>query len=117
MITVKDLEESVKFYTEILGLSVEKRFNPMEGIAIAFLIDKNKNKIELIQNDIEKNNFDKSVKSSVSIAFEAENLDDSVVLLKNKQVEIKKGPFPLGTGRALIIEDPNGIVLGLYENV
>ncbi len=35
-ITVKDLDESLKFYKEVLGFIEIKRFNPMEEVTIAF---------------------------------------------------------------------------------
>ena len=36
---VKNLEESLKFYKEIVGLNVSNRFNAGTGVEIAFLGD------------------------------------------------------------------------------
>ena len=36
-ITVNDLEESLKFYQEIVGLSLNRRFATGSGMEIAFL--------------------------------------------------------------------------------
>ncbi len=44
---VKNLEESLKFYQEIVGLKINKRFNAGPGREIAFLGD-GETKIELI---------------------------------------------------------------------
>ena len=46
---VNNLEESLKFYQEIIGLRVDKRFNAVPGVKIAFLGDE-ETKLELICN-------------------------------------------------------------------
>ncbi len=48
-ITVKDLDESLKFYKEVLGFIEIKRFNPMEEVTIAFLKDEDSGLIEFIE--------------------------------------------------------------------
>ncbi len=38
-ITVKDMEESLKFYQEVVGLKLNRRFEAGPGVEIAFLGD------------------------------------------------------------------------------
>lgn len=49
-LNVNDLEESLKFYHELLGLNVFSRFKAGEDTEIAMLGEEDKPKIELIDN-------------------------------------------------------------------
>ncbi len=74
---VKDLDESIKFYSEIVGLEVVNRFKggPTE---IAFL-GAGETKIELICSGESR---DISVGSDISWGFEVESLDKALALVK-----------------------------------
>ncbi|MGO1372333.1 MAG: VOC family protein, partial [Senegalia sp. (in: firmicutes)] len=52
-LNVNNMEESLKFYEEIVGLKVDRRFNAGANTEIAFLGD-GETKIELICNDDQK---------------------------------------------------------------
>jgi lactoylglutathione lyase len=116
-ITVQNIEESLRFYTWILSLRILRRFSPREGINIAFLQGEDGNQIELIQNDLEAAGFAKGTKSNVQIGFGVEKLDDTIKFLKQELISIKRGPMPIPNGRFIVIEDPNGVDIGLYEEI
>lgn len=48
------MEESTKFYTEILGLKEVRRFSPQPGLTIALFKGEGEAMIELIENEAEK---------------------------------------------------------------
>lgn len=114
-ITVKNMEESIKFYTEILRLNLLKNFSPQPGINIAFLKGNKSGMIELIEYEDSHENNSKSI---VSIGFSIDNLDDEIKILKEKNISITRGPIKVPSGeRFVFIEDPNGVEVELIEGL
>ncbi|OPF51200.1 glyoxalase [Clostridium baratii] len=115
-IKVKNLEESIKFYKEILDLKEVRRINPMEGTKIAFLEDNNSGTIELIENEELAKVYDVSNESMVSIGFEVKNINEKIDELKSKEINIIRGPIEVPGGAKLaFIKDPNGIEIEFIE--
>ena len=52
-ITVNDLEESLSFYQDIVGLTVDRRFQAGPGMEIVFLGD-GETKVELIRKQVKE---------------------------------------------------------------
>ncbi|WP_186431483.1 VOC family protein [Clostridium sp. BSD9I1] len=110
---VKNMEDSLKFYQEIVGLTVDKRFKAGPGTEIAFLGD-GETKIELIYNE---NNKEVNVGSDISWGFEIESVDKMMELLKNKGIEYS-GPFqPNPHVKFFYVTDPNGLKIQFVENI
>jgi lactoylglutathione lyase len=114
-ITVKDMDESIAFYTETLGMTLIKRDEIKQNNAeIAFLgIDGTDHRIELTWWR-EKKNYSEGDQLD-HIAFEVEDVAGFVQKMKEKGVEIAKEPYSLGISRIAFIKDPNGIWLELIE--
>ena len=112
-ISVKDMEESAKFYKDILGLEEARRFSPQPGVDIMFLKDESGSAIELITHG---GNDDAAVRAAVSIGFEVESLEDTMAMLKEKNVVISRGPLGAPGGvRFLFVKDPNGVEIEFIE--
>ena len=111
-IIVKDMEESLKFYQEIVGLKIADRFKAGPNMEIVFL-GEGETKIELIYNE----KFDSlNAGNSVTLGFKANALDEMIKLLNEKQIEIKTGPIqPNPNFRYIIINDPNGVKIQFAE--
>jgi lactoylglutathione lyase len=114
-ITVKDMDESIRFYTEMLGMTLGSRREIKQNNAeIAFLeIAGTNHRIELTwwkgkKDYAEGDQLD-------HIAFGVKNLKSTVEALRGKGVEIAKEPYSLGSSRIAFIKDPNGIWLELIE--
>lgn len=110
---VKNMEESLKFYQEIVGLTVDRRFKAGPGTEIVFLGD-GETKIELIYNE---NNKGINVGQDISWGFEIESVDKMMEFVKNKGIEYS-GPFqPNPHVKFFYVTDPNGLKIQFVENM
>ncbi|WML33610.1 VOC family protein [Clostridium sp. OS1-26] len=110
---VKDLEESLKFYQEIVGLSVDRRFKAGPGVEIAFLGD-GETKVELMCNEALK---EVSFGQDISLGFEVNSVDEIMALVKEKGIDIHSGPFqPNSHTKFFFVLDPNGLKIQFVEN-
>jgi len=111
---VKNLEESLKFYQEIVGLKVSRRFQAGPGMEIAFLGDGD-TKIELICNGSSE---EINVGKDISWGFEVDSLDRALSLIKEKGLEIHSGPFrPNPNIKFFYVLDPNGLKVQFVQNI
>ncbi|MDD2447670.1 MAG: VOC family protein [Tissierellia bacterium] len=111
-LSVKDLEESIKFYNEIVGLPIVRRFPAGPGTEIAFL-GEGDTLVELIKND-NLDNID--LGKNISIGFAVESLDTTMEFLKEKGIELESGPFqPNPKTRFVFVLDPNGLKVQFIE--
>ncbi len=113
-IMVNDLEESLKFYQEIVGLTLKRRFSAMPGTEIAFLGD-GETKVELIYNEGQKNvNFG----TDISLGFEVDSVEEELKLIKEKGAAVHSGPFqPNPHVKFFYVLDPNGLKIQFVENI
>jgi lactoylglutathione lyase len=114
-ITVKDMDESIAFYTESFGMRLRNRDEIKQNNAeIAFLETGDSNhKIELTWWKDKKDYVDGDQLDH--IAFGVPDLERAVRDLRARGVEIAKEPYSLGTSRIAFVKDPNGIWLELIE--
>ncbi len=115
-LNVADLDRSIRFYTQHIGLRfVSRREVKQNNAEIAFLEDEAGGAIELThwrdkKTLIEGDNFD-------HIAFAVADIGVAVDELKAKGVTIAMEPFSLGDSSSKIafIKDPDGNWLELIE--
>ncbi|NMA82870.1 MAG: VOC family protein [Epulopiscium sp.] len=111
---VKNMEESLKFYQEVVGLIVDKRFKAGPGMEIAFLGD-GETKIELICNE---NSNDINIGRDISWGFEVNSVDEKISFLKERGIAIDEGPYqPNPHTKFFYIMDPNGLKIQFVENL
>ncbi|MCQ4635743.1 VOC family protein [Anaerovorax odorimutans] len=111
-IHVKDLEESIRFYEEVIGMEVARRFPAGPNAEIAFLAD-GPAEIELIGD---KAVTDVSFSDHLSLGLSVDSLDEAMERMKDKGVEITAGPIqPNPNTRFFFIKDPNGVTLEIIE--
>lgn len=113
-IKVNDLEESIDFYQDIVGLKLQRRFKATPEREISFLAaKKGKTEIELI-SDQGKNKSD--LGKDISLAFEIESVSEKIEFLKDKGIEIESGPIsPNPNIEFFYILDPNGLKIQFAE--
>jgi lactoylglutathione lyase len=115
---VKDLDASVKFYTNVLGMKVRDRttVEAAKGVVVELVSEDGGHPLEL--NYYEKGSpFDTKYEAGEGLdhlAFRVEDLDEAVA-------EAKKAGYPVvkemktATSRWTYIEDPNGIWIELFS--
>ena len=112
---VSDMDETIKFYTEVLGLQVVERKTSPRGSHLAFLAVPNSE--ELIELCSFPASGDVRVQEDlVHLAFQVDNLDETIRALGAKQVKITDGPTRTSSGnRFIFIDAPDGYEIELIE--
>lgn len=112
---VSDMEQTIAFYTGVLGLEVIERKTSPRGSHLAFL------KVPNSEELIELTSFPPSgpvrvQEDLVHLAFQVENLDDTIAALTAQGVKITDGPTETSSGsRFLFIDAPDGYEIELIE--
>ena len=112
---VSDMDRTIAFYTDVLGLEVLERKTSPRGSHLAFLrVPNSEELIELcsfpasgpvhVQEDL------------VHLAFQVENLDDAIASLHKKGIRVTDGPTTTSSGsRFIFIDAPDGYEVELIE--
>ena len=112
---VNDMDQTINFYTNVLGLEVLERKVSPRGSHLAFL------KVPNSEELIELCSFPSSgpvivQEDLVHLAFQVENLDDTIEQLGAKQIRITDGPTTTSSGsRFIFIDAPDGYEVELIE--
>ena len=102
-LSVKDLDESIKFYRDIVGLSITRRFAAGPGREIVFL-GSGATEVELISGGAGT-----TAGTGISMGFATESPEDTMALLREKGFDIE-GPMisPNPQTRFFFVKDPDG---------
>src|SRR3990167_7791879 len=112
---VSDMEQTISFYTGVLGLEVLERKTSPRGSQLAFL--KVPNSDELIElTSFPPSGPVKVQEDLVHLAFQVDNMDDTITTLAAKGVKITDGPTQTSSGsRFIFIDAPDGYEIELIE--
>ena len=119
MIRVKDIEKSLKFYTELLDMELEHQ-KRLEDCTLYFLNDKEKTcQIELTYNDETPKEGYNVGNGFGHFAFAVESFDKFTEKLEKLGYTYLYEPFDLnGKGSKIaFIQDPDGYEIELIEKV
>lgn len=113
-IAVMNMEESLRFYQEIVGLSINRRYKAGPGTEISFL-GEGETEVELI---CDSNRKAPSNTDGISIGFEVESVDKMVAFIKEKGIEIVREPVqPNPHIKFFFVKDPDGVNVQFVENM
>jgi lactoylglutathione lyase len=112
---VSDMDQTIRFYTDVLGLEVVERKTSPRGSHLAFL--KVPNSEELIELcSFPASGPVKVQEDLVHLAFQVDSLDDTMKALNDKNIRITDGPTRTSSGsRFLFIDAPDGYEIELIE--
>lgn len=112
---VSDLDQTIQFYTTVLGLEVLERKTSPRGSQLAFL------KVPNSEALIELTSFPASgpvkvQEDLVHLAFQVDSLEDTIASLTAQGVKITDGPTQSSSGsRFIFIDAPDGYEIELIE--
>lgn len=112
---VSDMDQTLAFYTEVLGLEVLERKVSPRGSQLAFLrVPNSEELIELCS--FPPSGPVKVQEDLVHLAFQVESLDQTIAALQQRDVRITDGPTTTSSGsRFLFIDAPDGYEVELIE--
>jgi lactoylglutathione lyase len=113
-INVANMEKSLNFYRDVVGLSVDRSMKPSANMEIAFL-GKGETKVELIFDaKSDKRNYG----DDISLGFEVESVDKTMESLKKRNIKIHSGPHqPNPMIKFFYVLDPDGLKVQFVENI
>ena len=119
MIRVKDAEKSIKFYTELLNMKIDKR-KRLDDCELIFLTDEDGvNQLELTYNDETPKNGYELGNGFGHLAFSVKSLEEFTKKLHSLGYEYLYEPYDLnGKGTKIaFIQDPDGYEIEMIEKV
>lgn len=114
-LAVRDMDESVKFYTEILGLTVASR-GPMEPPVELCILKTNSINIELTHGKEDLDSYP-SIGDGVNIGFVVDSVADLKKEFEGKGVKTTEIFHPLPFVKFFYIKDPTGYNIEFTEFV
>jgi lactoylglutathione lyase len=112
---VSELDQTIRFYVNVLGLEVLERKTSPRGSQLAFLRVPNSDEL------IELTSFPPSgpvkvQEDLVHLAFQVDSLDETMASLTAKGVKVTDGPTQTSSGsRFIFIDAPDGYEVELIE--
>ncbi|MDL2246170.1 VOC family protein [Methanobrevibacter sp. OttesenSCG-928-K11] len=105
---IKDMEESVKFYTEVLDFEIDSEYD-LPQAKITLIKGEGDSMIELIQDKVNDIGL-------YSVGIDVEDIDNEVEKLKSKGVKFILEPTKISVGTMALLHDPNGINIVLVQH-
>ena len=106
---VKNLDESVKFYRDVLGFSEGYHVDTPDGGRITIMESEGGAAVELIENE-------KFEVGLYSVGTDVDNLDEAVQRLRESGYETLGPAVPTSVGKMTFVQDPNGVRICLIEH-
>jgi len=113
-IGVNSLEESTKFYSEVLDFKVDHTFSPNDDMVITFLSNETGLNIELIESK-QRTDIDNS-NSSITLTFQVKNIEMINQKLNDIGIPFDSIVLPNGLKFARFY-DPNKLAISFVEEV
>ena len=109
-IIVKNTEESIKFYTDVMGFKQDSQFfPPIPGTKITLMKGKGETMFELIENRA-------FAPGTYSTGVEVDNLSAALSEARTKGAKVIMEITPISVGYMAMIEDPNGARIALIHH-
>lgn len=118
MIRVKDIEVSLKFYREVLGLKLLRTME-LEDATLYFVSDEDERyTIELTYNHELPEGGYKHGNYFGHLAFDTDNMDKFTEILKSHNLDYSIAPFEIRKGlKIAFVDDPDGFSVEIIERL
>ena len=112
----KDIEQTISFYTDVLGFKVKERNKmTMPGLSEISYLTLGDTMIELLAFKDPPAGPEGPFVGYRLMALEVDDMDRTVEYLKSKGVAITRGPVTMGKTKRAEIKDPSGISIELRQ--
>ena len=108
-IIVKSMEESIKFYSEVMGFTIDSQYNPRPGLVITLMKSNGDAMVELIEEKSYKVGF-------YSIGMEVNDINAAFEELKLQGAKNIREPVRTSVGSCGFLEDPNGVTIAIMQH-
>lgn len=118
-IMVRDMDQSIRFYSDIFGFNVRLRGSkPDREMAFLYLESQPDMEIELIQEKTAEVEYSETGIVN-HLAFTVENIEETIQFLKEKEIVFTSDEVKptLEGGRMILFHGPNRELLQLVERV
>ncbi|WP_414469130.1 VOC family protein [Methanobacterium sp. ACI-7] len=106
---INDMDESIKFYTEVMGFEIDSQYDLGPAGTITLLKGEGDTMVEIIKNPVDEPGL-------YSIGMDVEDLNATIKELKAKGAKITMDPLQITVGSLAFLEDPNGIRIALIQH-
>lgn len=106
---VKDMDESIKFYRDVMGFEIDSQHDLGPAGSITLLKGEGETMIEIIKNPVDEPGL-------FSIGMDVEDINSTIKELKSKGAKITMEPTPIKVGTLAFLEDPNGVRIALIQH-
>lgn len=115
-INVRDMEKSVAFYRDVVGLAVNRKMAPRPGLEIVFMTAEGAvTEVELYHDAADAV---PSYSEDLSLGFTVESVDKTIATLERKGVKVHSGPFqPNPHLKFFFVQDPDGVKIQFVERL
>lgn len=108
-IIVRDMDESIRFYTEIMGFQVDSQYDLGSTGTITLLKGEGETMIEIIKNPVDEPGL-------FSLGIDVEDLNNTLKELKSKGARVTMEPTPITGGTLAFLEGPDEVRIALIEH-
>ncbi|MBM3895452.1 MAG: methylmalonyl-CoA epimerase [Thaumarchaeota archaeon] len=109
ILAVKDLDKSIKFYNEILGLPIKQQRRSWVDLGSKGAL------LSLHPASLTATHFGTSIENGVAIGFIVGDVKSAVEELRTKGVKIYRDVVDREAGKNAIILDPDDYMISLFE--
>lgn len=111
ILAVKDLDKSIKFYHEIIGLPIKNQRRSWVDLGTSGAL------LSLHPASLTAEHIGSSIDNGITIGFLVGDVQSSVDELKEKGVEIFRDIVERDAGKNAVVLDPDGYLISLFEPI
>ena len=111
ILAVKDLDKSIKFYHEIIGLPIKRQRRSWVDLGTSGAL------LSLHPASLTAQHIGSSIENGITIGFLVGDVTSAIEELKSKGVKIYRDVIDRDAGKNAVILDPDDYLISLFEPI